>query len=408
MMLQLFRVLKGWPWWAYIPIAVALCVLYELLSQAGWYLLLASIIGWLILGLALCRQAGIVPSITSLGPLDRFLGWLADGAPAPITPVSQSPGPAATGAAPQSKVSLNARDRLAEIVRVDLVQRDLDEEIIGQELATAELARAIEVFLKKPTPLKPLSVVLVGAKGSGRTTLGRALAGLKSFEGRARLMELTCATDADDDLVKAAEAIKNITLPIILVDDIHRLSERAEGVFCTALSRILDDGMIAGSQAFRKAIVVMTVRLDESLVETLADFQEAGEPIEVRRLLKTTSAISVDLLNRADLALIMRPLKPAAQVKVAWKLFCRQTSAEMALTILNDRPGEGIYDFFSLVTDAWETTGEAGIFEAKRFIETKAQRALIEARTHRYQCVRAKWNKKAERLAFDPVITTTI
>jgi hypothetical protein len=395
---RLLRILSGLPFWTYIPLAVGLYLFYQSLQGAGWYLVLAAALGWAVLALAVCRQTGHMQALTTAAPIAHLLDWLTAG-------MQSAPAANSHIATPPPAVN-DLRQQLAERVTAGKLRAFLDNIIVGQERLTAEVAQAIEVFLHKEKPSKPLSIILAGAAASGRTTFATELAKSKVFEGRSALVRIDCANDADADLAKVSEMIKDITVPVILLDNFDRIgSHRHYSAFAAALTRILDEGVIAGGAAFRKAIVIMTVSVDPSIITALLDFQKDKSSLMLRKALAAADKLSKDILTRAEIVGVMKPLSPSEQIEAAWNAFCRQTKEESSITILTDRldASGGLVAFFAEVLAKWQQAGEGGIYEAIRFVSNAAQGALRAAKQSGYTTVRPRWDRRARELCFDPV-----
>jgi putative ATPase len=106
-------------------------------------------------------------------------------------------------------------------------------DVVGQEHLVATGKIIHEIIAKK----QPVSLILWGPPGSGKTTLARIIA----KETDAEFIELSAVTSGKADVVKVIEHAKQnqrlAQRTILFVDEIHRFNKAQQDAFCTARRR---------------------------------------------------------------------------------------------------------------------------------------------------------------------------
>lgn len=366
-------------------------MLYQTLLGAGWYLIVGASLGWIVLILSVCRQTGHLQAVTALGPLARSLDWLTE------------------GAAPISAPSPGARQPSGNRMTAANIRAVLDEWLVGQTALNDDVARAIEIFVSKRNPARPLSIIIGGPAGSGRTRFAEGLAAATALDGKPSLARIDCASDVDIDLAKTAAALRGVALPVLLLDNIDRFgSHRHSGAFMAELSRVLENGVIRGQPLLRRAILVQTVLVDSAVAKD-ANQQASRAPNDaqliMRQSLLGTGRLPDDLVTRVELVSLMKPLEPMEQIEVVWKTFRAMAETEHEIVIVEDDgvgKGDGIMDFLITARERWVKAGISGVRDAARYVASSADEALVEASRSGWTVVRARWDRQRQRFWFEP------
>jgi hypothetical protein len=364
--------------------------------------------------------AAVVPRLTSLAPLFATIavvGWImtllwvltrAEALPRPLMALARRLAPARRIEAIKASERQAARARLVENLRADAVQAVLDDALIGQTAITAEVAHAIEVFVAKKNPLKPLSIALAGPPVSGRTTFAEGLSAALAPYQAGRLVRVDCASDAEIDFAAIGTMLGGLSLPIVLLDNIDRIGDqRQSSRIMNDVYRLLEAGATGGSASLKNAVVIITSGIDHGSVKALFAKEHApGErALAHRDAVFGTGRLPQDMLDRLDLVEVLKPLEPLEQVAVVWKTFCSLALREHEIEVVEDELGlgDGIEDFLIAARTRWVEVGVSGVREAARFVAGAADTAFVEASRTGVTRVRARWDAAEQRIKLDPV-----
>lgn len=354
---------------------------------------ITAVTGWILLMLWVMHRAALLPAPVS-GMLDRL-------------------SPHRRVAAMKAEEREAQRQKLATSVTADRVQAKLDETLIGQNTLTLDVGRAIESFVGKKNPGKPLSLLIAGPSGSGRTIFAEGLSATLAPFGAGRLLRIDCASDSDIDFDDVAAKLAEHLLPILFLDNLDRIGDqRHAGRVVTELIRLIDAGMVSGKPLMRRSVVVMTMLMDHATtvdVHRQADEKPDEAPLLMRHAVRATHRIPDDLVDRVDLVEVMKPLADLEQIAIVWKLFCSMALQEHEITIVEDELGlsDGIEDFLIGARERWLKAGVSGAREAARYVARAADGALISAARAGHTRVRARWDRMTAQIRLDPVSDDT-
>jgi|SRR5579859_1098636 len=363
--------------------------------------------------------AAVVPRLTSLAPLFALIavvGWIAtltwiftraEALPRPLMAIARRLAPGRRIEEMKANQRQAARAKLVAELRADTVQAVLDGALIGQTVLTAEVGRAVEVFVAKKNPLKPLSIALAGPPVSGRTTFAEGLSAALAPYNAGRLVRVDCASDAEIDFAAIGTMLGGLSLPVILLDNVDRIGDqRHSSRVMNDVLRLLEAGATGGSAALRNAVVVVTSSIDSGSVKALFAKERApGErALAHREAVLATGRLPRDMLDRLDLVEVLKPLEALEQIAVVWKTFCSLAMREHEIEIVEDELGlgDGIEDFLIAARSRWVDVGASGVREAARFVAGAADAAFVEASRAGLTRVRARWDAAEQRIRLDP------
>ena len=364
--------------------------------------------------------AAVVPRLTSLAPLFATIavvGWImtllwvltrAEALPRPLMALARRLAPARRIEAIKTSERQAARARLVAELRADAVQAVLDGTLIGQTAITGEVAHAIEVFVAKKNPQKPLSIALAGPPVSGRTTFAEGLSAALAPYQAGRLVRVDCASDAEIDFAAIGTMLGGLSLPVVLLDNIDRIGDqRQSSRVMNDVYRLLEAGATGGSGSLKNAVVIVTSSIDHGAVKALFAKERApGErALAQRDAVFSTGRLPQDMLDRLDLVQVLKPLEALEQVAVVWKTFCSLALREHEIEVVEDDLGlgDGIEDFLIAARSRWVEVGVSGVREAARFVAGAADTAFVEASRAGLTRVRARWDAAEQRIKLDPV-----
>lgn len=304
----------------------------------------------------------------------------------------------------QAEQKERQRQRMIELVTAEHVRTVLEEKLIGQGELADELGNAVEIFLGKKNPSKPLSVVIAGPTGSGRTSFAETLALAVAPETTASLTRIDCASNSSHDLADIGGRIAGHALPVLLIDNFDKLGTSRHGdSFVSDLTRLVDQGIVDGKPRLRHALVVLTVTTDTQLpIEAYRDIERrpAERALVMRERLHASDRVPADLLSRIDVVGILKPLEDIEQLIVVWETFRGMALREHEITILEGEEslGDGIEAFLLEARDRWLKAGVSGVREAARFVASVADQSLVQASRQGASQVRASWDRREGRI----------
>lgn len=158
------------------------------------------------------------------------------------------------------------------------------DEVVGQQQLLAPGAILREIVAKK----QPVSLILWGPPGSGKTTLARIIAG----ETEADFIEISAVTAAKADVLKIVEhARQNQRLgmrTVLFVDEIHRFNKAQQDAFLPHV----ESGLITliGATTENPSFEVITPLLSRSRVLVLEPHSTQDIAAILRRALKLLKA----------------------------------------------------------------------------------------------------------------------
>ena len=296
------------------------------------------------------------------------------------------------------------RRRLIELVTAEHVQSVVGEALIGQAQLAEDVGGAIEIVLGKKSPAKPLSIVVAGPTGSGRTSFAEAVSAATAPETAPSLTRIDCASDSSHDLVEIGGRIAGHALPVLLIDNFDKLgAQRHDDSFVSDLTRLIDQGIIDGKPRLRHAIVVLTVTTDQAVpVETYREIarRPAERGLIMRERLHASGRLPAELLSRVDVVGVLKPLEDIEQLIVVWEIFRGMAQREHEITILEGEEslGDGIEEFLLEARDRWLKSGVSGAREAARFVASVADQALVQASRQGASHVRVSWDRRESRI----------
>ena len=363
--------------------------------------------------------AAVIPRLTSLAPLFAaiaIIGWIttvlwvltrAEALPRPLLAIAHRIAPGRRVEAMKANQRQAVRAKLVAELRAEAVQAVLDNTLIGQTVITAEVGRAVEVFVAKKNPLKPLSIALAGPPVSGRTTFAEGLSAALAPHHAGRLVRIDCASDAEIDFAAIGTMLGGLSLPVVLLDNVDRIGDqRHSSRVMNDVLRLLEAGATGGSATLQNAIVIVTSSIDNSAVKALFAKEHApGErALAHRDAVLGTGRLPRDMLDRLDLVEVLKPLEPLEQIAVVWKTFCSLAQREHEIEIVEDELGlgDGIEDFLIAARERWVEVGVSGVREAARFVAAAADAAFVEASRADLTRVRARWDAVEQCIKLDP------
>lgn len=369
-------------------IAVVCALVIPVIGMFGRFFEVVAIAGWTVLLLWVMHRARLLPA-----PVSRLLDRLS---------------PSRRVEAMKAKDREAQRQQLATLT-AERVQTALDDALIGQSTLNANVARAIDIFAGKKNPGKPLSIIVAGPSGSGRTSFSECLSASLASYGAGRLMRVDCANDSEIDFGDIGAKMGDLLVPVLLLDNVDKIGDqRQAGRVMAELTRLVDAGIVAGKPLMRRCIVVMTLLVDHAVAADVHR-QGAERPDElsllVRHAVRATRRIPEDLVDRVDLVEIMKPLGDLDQIAIVWKTFCSMALKEHDITIGEEGlgPGDGIEDFLIGARERWLKAGVNGAREAARYIANTADSALVAASRAGHTRVRARWDRQAGQMRLDPI-----
>jgi ATPases with chaperone activity, ATP-binding subunit len=214
-----------------------------------------------------------------------------------------------------------------EFMRVDRLETQLKEHIIGQDEAVSAVARAIKrnragVSYKR----KPVSFIFAGPTGVGKTELVKTLASIL-FDSPETLIRLDMSEFMEkhtvsriigsppgyvgyDEAGQLTEKIRRKPYSVVLFDEI----EKAHPDVLNILLQILDDGRITDSHGktvnFENTVIVMTTNAGSNLNMNAAGFGTAEQSkLDSNRTEKALSDfLRPEFINRVDEIVTFRAL----------------------------------------------------------------------------------------------------
>jgi hypothetical protein len=372
-----------------LVIAVFCALIIPDLASFGRTFEITAVVGWVLLLIWVMHRAMLLPA-----PIARLIDRLS---------------PSRRVAAMKAAEREAQRQKLATAVSAERVQAALDDWLIGQNVLTVDVGRAVESFAGKKNPGKPLSILVAGPSGSGRTSFAEGLSATLAGYGAGRLLRIDCASDSDIDFADVGAKLADLSLPVLLLDNIDRIGDqRQAGRVVTELMRLIDAGIVAGKPLLRRCVVLMTMLVDHAITEDVHR-QAADKPDELhllmRHAVRATRRIPEDLVDRVELVEVMKPLADLEQVAIVWKIFCSMALQEHEITIVEDALGlgDGIEDFLIGARERWLKAGVSGAREAARYVARAADGPLIAAARAGHTRVRARWDRQTAQIRLDPV-----
>ena len=214
-----------------------------------------------------------------------------------------------------------------EFMRVDRLEAQLKERIIGQDEAVSAVARAIKrnragVSYKR----KPVSFIFAGPTGVGKTELVKTLASIL-FDSPETLIRLDMSEFMEkhsvsriigsppgyvgyDEAGQLTEKIRRKPYSVVLFDEI----EKAHPDVLNILLQILDDGRITDAHGktvnFENTVIVMTTNAGSNLNMNAAGFGTADQSkLDATRTEKALSDfLRPEFINRVDEIVTFRSL----------------------------------------------------------------------------------------------------
>lgn len=273
--------------------------------------------------------------------LDALLTWLER----VVGTVAATPSPA-TGARPmgERRPVVSAASLVTDLDDVDapvdgpaapsaedLLER-LREEVLGQDAALTTLAAAVAQHARKPFPRRPLSAMLIGPTGVGKTqtaeTLARVLSDLGHAEWRVLRLDMAEMSErfgvsrlvgappgyigyGDDSL---AGRLARHPRHVVIFDEI----DRAHPDVVTALMNLVDAGRLDsaryGAVTARHAVLLFTTNLGAAELPDVTDADDAGR---IGRAHLLRHGMAPELVARFGAVTVFGPLPASALAAVA-------------------------------------------------------------------------------------------
>ncbi len=275
-----------------------------------------------------------------------------------------------------------------EFDRVEKLDRELRERIIGQDEAISAVVRAIKrKYAGIAVKRKPVSFIFAGPTGVGKTELVKQLA-QRLFDSPESLLRLDMSEYMEkfsvsrmigsppgyvgyDEAGQLTEKIRRKPYSVVLFDEI----EKAHPDVMNILLQILDDGRITDAQGrevnFENTVIVMTTNAGSTLTTAQAGFGSGGVETKTEKAL--SEFLRPEFINRIDAVITFNPLS-------------RQNFRDIVRVMLGDVKGvmaergiefsytEQLCDF--IAERSYST--KFGARNMRRFIESNIEDAIAE------------------------------
>lgn len=372
-----------------VLVSVVAALFISRLTQFAPELEALAIVGWIALALWVMHRALLLPA-----PLSRLIDRLS---------------PARRMERIRAAEREAQRHRLIEYVTAARIEAALDDAIIGQSILNHDVAAALEAFVGKKNPSKPLSVLVAGPPGSGRTSFAEALAAALAPAGAGRLLRVECASDSDIDVAEVGAALAHLPLPILLLDNVDKIGEqRHAGRVIADLLRLVESGLAGGKPLVRRIVVLLTTTIPDGLAaETHQKAAEKADdlPLRMRHSVRTAGHVPAELLDRIDCVEVIKPLGELEQIVIVWKTFCAMAAREHEIDIVDEEiaAADGIEDFLIGAREQWQKAGVSGVREAARYVARVADSSCIAAARAGATRVYARWDRAQGQIQLVPL-----